>query len=181
MRYNRRMPNSSPSSVARTYTWLALAAGAIVLLDQYTKFLVRTYLALGQTWMPLEWLAPYARIVYWTNTGAAFGLFQNGGMVFTVLAIIVSAAIIYYYRDMGRASWFIRLALALQLGGALGNLVDRLTRGTVTDFISLGTFPVFNVADSCISVGVALLVIDMLLEPRRHPAQPPENLPSQST
>jgi signal peptidase II len=175
------MPNSSRSALVRTYAWLALAAGAIVALDQYTKFLVRTYLALGQTWMPIEWLAPYARIVHWNNTGAAFGLFQNGGMVFTILAIVVSAAIIYYYRDMGQASWFIRLALGLQLGGALGNLVDRLTRGPVTDFISIGTFPVFNVADSSISVGVALLILDMLLEQRRHPAQPQENSPSQST
>ena len=95
--------------------------------------------------------------------------------VFTVLAIIVSAAIIYYYRDVGRASWLIRLALGLQLGGALGNLIDRLTRGTVTDFLSVGTFPVFNVADSGISVGVALLLADMLIEQRRRPAPAEEN------
>jgi signal peptidase II len=161
--------------MARTYALLISIAGAIVLLDQYTKFLVRTRLALGETWMPLAWLAPYARIVHWTNTGAAFGLFQNGGMVFTVLAFIVSGAILYYYRNVERASWLIRLALGLQLGGALGNLVDRLTRGTVTDFISVGAFPVFNVADSCISCGVALLLIDMLIEQRRHPAATEEN------
>ncbi|OGO46713.1 MAG: signal peptidase II [Chloroflexi bacterium RBG_16_64_43] len=159
----------------RTYAILATIASAIVALDQYTKFLVRTRLALGEVWMPIDWLAPYARIVHWTNTGAAFGLFQNGNMVFTVLAIIVSAAIIYYYRDVGRASWLIRLALGLQLGGALGNLIDRLTRGTVTDFLSVGTFPVFNVADSGISVGVALLLADMLIEQRRRPAPAEEN------
>jgi signal peptidase II len=161
--------------MARTYALLIAIAGAIVLLDQYTKYLVRTRLALGEVWMPLDWLAPYARIVHWTNTGAAFGLFQNGGLVFTVLAFIVSGAILYYYRDFGRASWLIRLALGLQLGGALGNLVDRLTRGTVTDFISVGTFPVFNIADSCISCGVALLLVDMLIEQRRRPAAAEEN------
>jgi signal peptidase II len=90
-------------------------------------------------------------------------------MVFTVLAIVVSAAIIYYYRNTERADWLVRLALAMQLGGALGNLVDRLTEGTVTDFISLGSFPVFNLADACISLGVALLLIDMLFE--RHPPE----------
>ncbi|MCX6026008.1 MAG: signal peptidase II [Chloroflexi bacterium] len=169
------MPTSSRATLVRTYAILTAIAGAIVLLDQYTKHLVRTRLALGEVWMPLEWLAPYVRIVHWTNTGAAFGLFQNGGMIFTVLAIIVSGAIIYYYRNVERASWLIRFALGLQLGGALGNLIDRLTRGTVTDFVSVGTFPVFNVADSSISVGVALLLVDMLIEQRRHPAPTEEN------
>ena len=169
------MPTTTRATLIRTYAILATIAGAIVALDQYTKFLVRTRLALGEVWMPIDWLAPYARVVHWTNTGAAFGLFQNGNMVFTVLAIIVSAAIIYYYRDVGRASWLIRLALGLQLGGALGNLIDRLTRGTVTDFLSVGTFPVFNVADSGISVGVALLLVDMLIEQRRRPAPAEEN------
>jgi len=169
------MATPSRRALVRTYTLLALLAGAVVLLDQYTKHLVRTRLALGELWMPLEWLSPYARVVHWTNTGAAFGLFQNGGMVFTVLAIIVSAAIIYYYRDVERASWLIRLALGFQLGGALGNLVDRLTRGTVTDFISVGTFPVFNVADASISLGVTLLLIDMLMEQRRRPSPPAES------
>ncbi|MGA2112062.1 MAG: signal peptidase II [Anaerolineales bacterium] len=148
----------------RSYGILACLAGVILALDQVTKWLVRTRLALGETWTPWEALSPYARVVHWTNTGAAFGLFQNGGMVFTVLAIVVSAAIIYYYRSTEHASWLVRLALAMQLGGALGNLIDRLTQGTVTDFISLGTFPVFNLADASISLGVALLLIDMLFE-----------------
>ena len=148
----------------RSYGILGSLAGAILVADQVTKWLVRTRLALGETWMPWPALSPFARVVHWTNTGAAFGLFQNGGMVFTVLAILVSVAIIYYYRNTERAGWLVRLALAMQLGGALGNLIDRLTQGTVTDFISLGTFPVFNLADASISLGVALLLIDMLFE-----------------
>jgi signal peptidase II len=151
----------------RSYGILTLLAGTIMGLDQLTKWLVRTRLALGQAWTPWEPLSPYMRVVHWTNTGAAFGLFQNGNMVFTILAIVVSAAIIYYYRNTERASWLVRLALAMQLGGALGNLIDRLTQGTVTDFISIGSFPVFNLADASISLGVAFLLIDMLVEQSR--------------
>ncbi len=151
----------------RSYGILTLLAGTIMGLDQLTKWLVRTRLALGQAWTPWEPLSSYMRVVHWTNTGAAFGLFQNGNMVFTILAIVVSAAIIYYYRNTERASWLVRLALAMQLGGALGNLIDRLTQGTVTDFISIGSFPVFNLADASISLGVAFLLIDMLVEQSR--------------
>jgi signal peptidase II len=152
----------------RNYILLAVLAGLVLLTDQVTKELVRTRLAIGEIWMPIEALKPYVHVVRWTNTGAAFGMFQQGGLVFTVLAIVVSGAIIWYYRDSDGASWPVRLALGLQLGGALGNLADRLFQGTVTDFIWFGFFPaVFNVADGAISLGVALLLLDMLLEYRR--------------
>jgi signal peptidase II len=155
----------------RNYILLAILAGAVLLVDQVTKQIVRTQLAFGQIWMPIEALKPYLHIVHWTNTGAAFGMFQQGGMVFTILAILVSGAIIWYYRDSESATWPVRLALGLQLGGALGNLADRLFHGTVTDFIWFGFFPaVFNVADGAISLGVALLLLDMLLEYRRNRA-----------
>jgi signal peptidase II len=153
----------------RNYILLAILAGAVLLLDQATKELVRTQLAFGEIWMPIEAIRPYMHIVHWTNTGAAFGMFQQGGMVFTVLAFIVSGAIIWYYRDSDSATWPVRIALGLQLGGALGNLVDRLFQGTVTDFIWFGFFPaVFNVADGAISLGVALLMLDILLEYHRN-------------
>jgi len=166
----------------RNYILLAILAGMVLLLDQATKELVRTRLELGEIWMPIEAIRPYLHIVHWTNTGAAFGMFQQGGMVFTVLAIIVSGAIIWYYRDSDSATWPVRIALGLQLGGALGNLVDRLLHGTeVTDFIWFSFFPaVFNVADGAISLGVALLMLDILLEYRKSrgtPAPAPAVLP----
>jgi signal peptidase II len=172
----------------RNYILLAFLAGVVLLVDQVTKEIIRTRLAFGDIWMPIEAVRPYMHIVHWSNTGAAFGMFQQGGMVFTVLAIVVSAAIIWYYRDSDSASWPVRIALGLQLGGALGNLVDRLFQGTVTDFIWFGFFPaVFNVADGAISLGVALLLLDMLLEYRKSrkaaaavaavvPPAPPEKL-----
>ena len=144
-------------------------AGVIVALDQWTKWLVRTNIPSTTSWLPesLQWLSPYARIVNWHNTGAAFGMFQNGGMVFTVLAFIVIGAIIYYYPQVDKSDWTLRIAMSMQLAGALGNLIDRLTQdGRVTDFLSVGTFPVFNVADSSISVGTVILLIGIYFQER---------------
>jgi signal peptidase II len=106
-------------------------AGVIVALDQWTKWLVRVNIPAGGVWLPdsLDWLSPYARIVNWHNTGAAFGMFQGGSTVFTVLAFIVIGAIIYYYPHVEISDWTLRLAMSMQLAGAVGNLTDRLTNG----------------------------------------------------
>lgn len=147
---------------------IAVIAALIVGLDQLTKWLVRSNIPAGGTWLPdsLTWLSPYARIVHWFNTGAAFGIFKEGGMVFTVLAFIVIAAILYYYPRVEQSDWSLRLAMSMQLGGAIGNLIDRLTIGHVTDFISIGAFPVFNVADASITVGCAVLLLGIWLNER---------------
>jgi len=159
------------------YAFLVLIAGLIVTLDQWTKSLVRNNIVIGGTWLPqsLEWLSPYARIVNWYNTGAAFGMFQNGSVVFSVLAIIVICAIIYYFPQVDKNDWTLRLAMSMQLAGASGNLIDRLTHaGKVTDFISIGTFAVFNVSDASISVGTVVLLLGVYLQERA--AQKKENL-----
>jgi signal peptidase II len=93
-------------------------------------------------------------------------MFQEGSMIFTVLAFIVIAAILYYYPQVSQADWPLRLAMSMQLGGAMGNLIDRLARGHVTDFISVGTFPVFNIADSSISVGCVVLLLGVWWQER---------------
>lgn len=144
-----------------------LLAALVVLADQYAKHLVRTSLPLNSSWSPLPWLAPYARILYIQNTGAAFGLFKEAGLFFTVVAVIVSGVIVVYTHRLPDGHWWMRIALGMQLGGALGNLVDRLIFHTVTDFISLGNFAIFNVADASISLGVALLALIMWLEGRQ--------------
>lgn len=155
-------------TVIQRYWPIATIAALIVALDQWTKWLVRVNVPDGGVWLPesLAWLSPYARIVHWHNTGAAFGMFQNASMVFTVLAFIVIAAIIYYYPHVENSDWSLRLAMSMQLGGAIGNLIDRLTLGRVTDFISVGTFPVFNIADASISVGAVVLLIGVWLTER---------------
>lgn len=172
------------------YAALFLVAGLIIALDQWTKSLVRT-LPLGGIWLPqgMEWLAPYARIVYWYNTGAAFGSFQGYGWVFTILAFVVVSLIIYYYPQVDNQDWWLKLAMGMQMGGALGNVVDRLTLGDlktltvgpVTDFISVGNFAVFNVADASISVGVVILLLGAFLKERserkKAAAEATESLP----
>ena len=154
--------------VFQNYWGIFTIATAIIALDQWTKWLVRTNLPFRGTWLPdsLSWLSPYARIVNWTNSGAAFGMFQDGNVVLAVLAFIVIGAIIYYYPRVERDDWTLRLAMGLQLGGAAGNLIDRLMVGEVTDFLSVGTFPVFNVADSSITVGVIVLLLGVWLKER---------------
>jgi signal peptidase II len=149
------------------YVILLVIASIIVVLDQWTKYLVRTMIPFGGSWSPWSSLEPYARIVHWQNTGAAFGIFQGFGLVFTVLAFIVAIAILYYFPRVPHSEWLIRLAMIMQLGGAVGNLIDRLTQGTVTDFISLGTFAVFNVADASISVGTAILILAVWISERK--------------
>jgi len=145
----------------RKYLILFITSGCVIGLDQLAKSYVRT-LAIGDIWMPpgLGWLTPYARIIHWYNTGAAFGSFQGFGWVFTILAFIVAGLIIYYYPKVDDRDWWLKLAMGLQLGGAMGNVVDRLTNnGQVTDFISVGNFAVFNLADASISVGVVILLV----------------------
>jgi signal peptidase II len=145
----------------KEYLILFGIGGAILALDQWTKWLVRENIPFRGSWLPdwLMWLAPYARIVHWENSGAAFGMFQDGNLIFTILAFIVIGVIIYYYPLVERDDWPLRLVMGMQIGGAAGNLTDRLISQKVTDFISVGNFPVFNIADSSISVGVAILLL----------------------
>lgn len=157
--------------ILKNYGLLVLIAGVIVALDQWTKTIVRTNLSLGEMWMPLEWLSPYARIVHWSNTGVAFGLFQGMGTLFTILPFIVTGLILYYYAQVPEPDWALRVALSMQMGGAIGNLIDRLTIGHVTDFVSIGNFAVFNVADASITVGVCILLLDMWIAERREKAE----------
>jgi signal peptidase II len=149
------------------YIILFVMAGAIIALDQWTKGWIRTNIEMGEVWYPITWLAPFVKIVHWYNTGVAFGLFQGVGQVFMVLSFIVALIIIYYFPRVPAGDWPLQLAMGMQLGGALGNLVDRITIGHVTDFISIGTFPVFNVADSSISVGVVILVLGIWIQEQK--------------
>jgi signal peptidase II len=147
-------------NLIRKYWVLFFIAGIVIGLDQWTKSMVRT-LPVGEIWLPsgLVWLSPYARIIHWYNTGAAFGSFQGFGWVFTILAFLVVGLIIYYFPQVDARDWWLKVAMGLQMGGALGNVVDRLTnKGQVTDFISVGNFAVFNLADASISVGVVILL-----------------------
>jgi signal peptidase II len=142
-------------------------AGTVVAIDQISKALVRTYLPVDTAWSPWTWLLPYARFFHTENTGVAFGMFQGANVLFAVLAVLISIAIIYYYPSVPKKERLMRVALGLQLGGALGNLVDRVVFGYVTDFISVGRFAVFNVADSSITIGVIILLIAVWIQEQK--------------
>jgi len=162
----------------KDYLFLFSIAGVIVFFDLWTKKLIRDNLPYGESWNPWDWLSPYARLVHWKNTGAAFGMGQDLGLIFAGLAFFVIVAIIYYFPKVDAHSWLIRLALAMQMGGALGNLIDRLLNDMhVTDFVSVWTFAVWNVADAAISVGTLLLLLGVWLDERKQEAAQTESEP----
>jgi signal peptidase II len=157
------------------YAQLFFIAGIVILLDQLTKYLVRTNVPMNTVYRPELWLSQYARFVHVNNSGAAFGMFRNLGNVFSILSVAVSLVILYYFPQVPRKDWYIRFAMGLLLGGAVGNLIDRLLfQGHVTDFISLGNFPVFNVADGSISTGVVILFLGMWFQEQQKKHLPGE-------
>ena len=127
---------------------------AVGLFDQSTKFLVQRFLEFGESF-PAE---GFIRLTYVVNPGAAFGLFQGQSLFLTVGSFFgIGVLVLFYYRAPFPGP-LLRLSLGLQLGGAIGNLLDRLRLGEVVDFVDVGPWPIFNVADSAIVVGIGLLM-----------------------
>ena len=143
------------------------AAMVVLAADQLSKSWVQQNLLPGMPWNPIPWLRPILSFTLVTNKGASFGLFPELSGFYTLVAMVVIAAILFFYRRFPTDQWLVALSLGLQLGGAFGNLVDRIWRGQVVDFIDLNfwplqEWPVFNVADSSIVVGVCMLAIYLL-------------------
>ncbi len=132
--------------------------------DQASKYWIVHTLGPEPLMQAIPLLGDWARIIYSRNTGVAFGMFQGFPQLFTVTSLLISAGAIYFY-------WFhlpkhyplIQVSMGLILGGALGNVIDRIRLGYVVDFIQVGWFPVFNFADSAICVGAALLALHTVL------------------
>lgn len=131
-----------------------LTAAFLILLDQLTKVIILNYLSLNESVPVVEGIL-YLTLV--CNRGAAFGLFQNQIFLFIVTAIIVVMLVGFDIKKNGPGSRLYNLAMGLLLAGALGNLLDRLFKGCVVDFIDFRVWPVFNVADSAITIGAVLL------------------------
>src|SRR5258706_8408857 len=152
------------------WRWLWLSA-ALALLDQISKWLLARYFQFGESLT----LLPVFDLVHAHNRGAAFSFLDNDSAwprwAFAGLATVVSAALIVWLRRLPQRAQLLAAALAFILGGAVGNLIDRVRLGYVVDFIQVHWgqhyFPAFNVADSAVTVGAALLILDTWLAGRR--------------
>ncbi len=136
----------------------------IVFFDQWTKTLVERTIPIGGSISPVKFLGDFLQILHWKNTGAAFGIFQNANLILMFLTSIIILVLNWYYFSMKESNLPIQIGLSLAIGGAIGNLIDRITQGYVTDFLSLGRFPIFNVGDSAVTVGVGIMVLALLFE-----------------
>ena len=128
----------------------------IVFLDQITKFLVRQNFKLNES-IPV--IKNALHLTYVTNTGSAFGLFKGINLFFILLSIFVVIMIFHYLRKIAESEKLLQFSVGLLLGGAIGNLIDRILYGAVTDFLDFRIWPVFNVADSAVTIGIILLMV----------------------
>lgn len=135
----------------------------IVVADQLSKAWIRTNLVEGQSLFELG----FFRITHVHNTGAAFGLFPGQSFILTIIAIVaITIILVYAFISSRYFPWLDsrlgRLALGLVFGGTVGNLIDRLRLGYVTDFIDFGYWPAFNIADSSVTIGVIIFAYSLL-------------------
>ena len=153
--------------------WILLQLAALALaLDQLTKFVVRQTLEWHYSWPATG----FFRFTHVHNTGSAFGLFQDQNLPLLFVSLVGVVVLAYIYQTQVRPTHLLRVSIALMLGGALGNLIDRIHQGHVTDFIDVGPWPVFNIADSAIVVG--LIMMGWLLLVRRDQPETVEASPS---
>jgi signal peptidase II len=131
----------------------------VLLIDQGTKFLVKSSMTIYES-IPL--IPNIFHLTYIENPGAAFGLLANQRVFFIVATTIILIAVIYFYHQIKEEHLLLRIALGMVVGGAIGNLIDRLRVGTVTDFFDFRIWPVFNVADSAIVVGMIYIAYQLL-------------------
>lgn len=136
----------------------------MIAVDQATKAVVSDVLGRRADSHRSELLGSLLAFEYVENTGAAFGVLKGQGIILTVIAAAVVVLLIWRYLRGGRSSPLIAVSVGLLVGGALGNVIDRIRLGYVVDFVAVGTFPRFNAADSAVTIGVLLLAWSMSRE-----------------
>ena len=162
----RRMgpSNHSREALSRAQFWLFSTALVITALDQVVKRVVVNTMEMGQS---IDVVGSFVRLTRTSNTGGAFGLLRGRGNWFIVVSLVAALAIAVLSRQIARGGRRVeRLAFGLILGGAVGNLIDRIRLGAVIDFVDIGgsgyRWPAFNVADSAITIGVTLLAVSLV-------------------
>tara|TARA_Y100000588_G_scaffold50589_1_gene47560 strand:+ start:2968 stop:3573 length:606 start_codon:yes stop_codon:yes gene_type:complete len=152
------IPDIPRTPIYRDWFLVQLAL-LVFLIDQFSKFVVRDQLLWRQSFPDTG----FFRFTHTHNTGSAFGIFQDQNTALIFVSIIGVAILVLIYRSQVAPSGLLRLSLGLQIGGAVGNLLDRLRLGHVTDFMDVGDWPVFNVADASIVTGLVLLAYIFLI------------------
>lgn len=139
--------------------WLFVLPLAVVILDQFSKYIVVENMALGES-IPI--IEEAFHLTYILNPGAAFGMFAHNRLFFIAIAVVVIGIIIWARREILASPWEIKAGCGLFLGGAIGNLIDRARQGLVIDFFDFRIWPVFNIADIAICIGVGLIIWNLL-------------------
>ena len=139
--------------------WLFVLPLAVVILDQFSKYIVVENMALGES-IPI--IEEVFHLTYILNPGAAFGMFAHNRLFFIAIAVIVIGIIIWARREILASPWEVKAGCGLFLGGAIGNLIDRARQGLVIDFFDFRIWPVFNIADIAICIGVGLIIWNLL-------------------
>jgi signal peptidase II len=157
-------PVEQEKASVRERTLTYVIAATILLIDLVTKLIIESNLAISESYVPFESIAAFFKITYVSNTGAAFGIFPTGSNVIMVITVVVAIVIAVYNQKLPANHSLFRVALGMQLGGAMGNFLSRVRIGHVTDFLDFGPWPVSNVADISIVLGVVLLGYLMIFE-----------------
>lgn len=139
--------------------WLFVLPLAVVILDQFSKYIVVENMALGES-IPI--IEEVFHLTYILNPGAAFGMFAHNRLFFIAIAVIVIGIIIWARSEILASPWEVKAGCGLFLGGAIGNLIDRARQGLVIDFFDFRIWPVFNIADIAICIGVGLIIWNLL-------------------
>lgn len=139
--------------------WLFVLPLAVVILDQFSKYIVVENMALGES-IPI--IEEIFHLTYILNPGAAFGMFAHNRLFFIAIAVIVIGIIIWARREILASPWEVKAGCGLFLGAAIGNLIDRARQGLVIDFFDFRIWPVFNIADIAICIGVGLIIWNLL-------------------
>lgn len=139
--------------------WHFVLPLAVVILDQFSKYIVVENMALGES-IPI--IEEVFHLTYILNPGAAFGMFAHNRLFFIAIAVIVIGIIIWARREILASPWEVKAGCGLFLGGAIGNLIDRARQGLVIDFFDFRIWPVFNIADIAICIGVGLIIWNLL-------------------
>ncbi len=138
---------------------ILILAVVVVILDQWSKYYVQSQMSLG---MSIPVIPEIFHLTYILNPGAAFGILENQRFFFVIIAVAMIATVVYLYPRLPSKPLLLRLGIGLMVGGAVGNVIDRIKTGYVVDFFDFRIWPIFNIADIAIVVGVSCIVYTLV-------------------